>query len=90
VIGAGGIGQPNADIATAKSFASEFQTKAVPPLAQQLSVTTAGLPTTALTGQLAVPAGVLVVAGAADAIATGRRRTIEPIEFAPSEPALVA
>lgn len=47
-------------------------------------------PTTALTGQLAVPPGALIEAGAADAIATGRRRTIEPIEFAPSEPALVA
>ena len=44
-----GIGQANTDIATAKSFASDFQTKAVPALAQQLGVTTAGIPTTAVT-----------------------------------------
>ena len=85
-----GIGQANTDIATAKSFASDFQTKAVPALAQQLGVTTAGLPTTAVTWQLALPAGALIVAGAAGAIASGRRRNVEPIEIAPSEPALVA
>jgi hypothetical protein len=61
-----------------------------PPLAQQLSVTTAGLPTTAVTGQLALPAGALIEAGAAGAIATGRRRNVKPIEIALSEPALVA
>ena len=40
--------------------------------------------------ELALPAGALIVAGAAGAIATGRRRNVEPIEIAPSEPALVA
>ena len=54
------------------------------------SIPTAGLPTTAVTWQLALPAGVLIVAGAAGAIATGRRRNVEPIETAPSEPVLVA
>jgi hypothetical protein len=43
-----------------------------------------------VTGQLALPAGALIEAGAAGAIATGRRRNVEPIEIAPSEPALVA
>ena len=85
-----GIGPANTDIATAKHFASDFQTKAAPALAQQLRVTTAGLPTTAVTGQLALPAGALVVADPVRAIATGRRRNVEPIAIAPSEPALVA
>ena len=39
---------------------------------------------------MALPAGALIEAGAAGAIATGRRRNVEPIEIAPSEPALVA
>jgi hypothetical protein len=85
-----GIGHANTDIASAKSLASDPQTKAVPPLAQQRGVTTAGLPTTAVTGQLALPAGALIEAGAACASATGRPRNVEPIEIAPSEPALVA
>ena len=54
------------------------------------SIPTAGLPTTAVTWQLALPAGVLIVAGAAGAIATGRRRNVEPIGTARSEPVLVA
>ena len=53
-------------------------------------VTTAGIPTTAVTWQLASPAGALIVAGAAGAIASDRRRNVEPIEITPSEPALVA
>ncbi len=53
-------------------------------------MTTAGIPTTAVTWQLALPAGALIVAGAAGAIASGRRRNVEPIEITPSEPALVA
>ena len=54
------------------------------------SMPTAGIPTTAVTWQLALPAGTLIVAGAAGAIASGRRRNVEPIEITPSEPALVA
>jgi hypothetical protein len=54
------------------------------------STPTAGLPTTAVTWRLAFPAGALIEAGAAGAIATGRRRNVEPIEIAPSEPALIA
>ena len=50
------------------------------------SIPTAGLPTTAVTWQLALPAGVLVVAGVAAAITTGRRRNVDPVEIAPSEP----
>jgi hypothetical protein len=41
-------------------------------------------------GQPALPAGALIEARAAGAIATGRRRNVEPIGIAPSEPALVA
>ncbi len=62
----------------------------MPALVQQFGVTTAGIPTTAVTWHLALPAGALIVAGAAGAIATDRRRNVEPIEVAPSEPALVA
>ena len=54
------------------------------------SIPTAGLPTTAVTWQLALPAGVLVAAGAAGAVAGRRRRAVEPIEIIPSEPALAA
>ena len=53
------------------------------------SIPTTGLPTTAVTWQLVLPAGVLIGAGAAAAIATGRRRTVEHIEVAQSEPSLV-
>ena len=53
------------------------------------SMPTAGLPTTAVTWQLVLPAGGLIVVGAA-AIATSRRRSVEPVEIDPSEPALAA
>ena len=53
-------------------------------------VTTAGIPITVVTWQLALPAGALIVAGAASAVASDRRRNVEPIEISPSGPALVA
>ena len=54
------------------------------------SMPTRGLPATAVTWQLGLPAGVLIVAGAAAAITTDRRRNVDPGEIAPSEPALAA
>jgi hypothetical protein len=54
------------------------------------SMPTAGLPATAVTWQLLVPSGGLLVLGIAGAVATRRRPAVEPIEITRTEAALAA
>ena len=54
------------------------------------SIPSGGLPTTAVTWQLLLPSGVLLVLGIAGAVATRRRPAVEPIGITTAEPALAA